>query len=66
MGPNVPPGLVSSLRRVNEHTLEMTDKFNGKITDTRQIDLSSDLKTLTMTIHVLGRSEPDILVFDRQ
>ena len=66
LGPNVPPGAVSSIRRVNERTLEMTDKINGKIMDTQQIELSSDLKTLTMTVHTVGRSEPNILVFERQ
>jgi len=66
LGPNAPRGSVSSLRRVNERALEMTDKINGKVLDTRQIELSSDVKTLTMTVHIVGRSEPNILVFDRQ
>jgi hypothetical protein len=65
-GPNVTAGSASTARRVNEDTLEMTDKLNGKITDTRQIKLSADRKTLTMTVHVPGRREPDILVFERQ
>jgi hypothetical protein len=66
LGPNVTPGSASSVRRVNDRTLEMTDKINGKIMDTRQIELSSDLKTLTMTVHGSGRSEPNTLVFERQ
>ena len=66
VGPNVAPGSASSVRRVNQNTLEMTDKINGKIADTRQIELSSDLKTLTITVHTAGRSEPNILVFERQ
>ena len=65
-GANVSPGSVSSARRVNEHSLERTDKVGGKIVDTRQIELSSDLKTLTMTVHNAGRRQPDILVFERQ
>jgi len=65
-GPNVMAGSASTARRVNEDTLEMSDKFNGKIMDTRQIQLSADRKTLTMTVHVPGRREPDILVFERQ
>jgi len=44
----------------------MTDEINGKIMDTQQIELSSDLKILTMTVHTVGRSEPNILVFDRE
>ena len=65
VGPNVAAGSASSVRRVNQNTLEMTDKTNGKIADTRQIKLSSDLKTLTVTVHTAGRSEPNILVFER-
>jgi hypothetical protein len=51
---------------VNERTLEMTDKIDGKVMDAQQIELSSDLKTLTLTVHTVGRSEPNILVFERQ
>jgi hypothetical protein len=65
-GPNVPAGSVSSGRRVNESALEITDKVNDKVTDTRQVELSSDLKTLTVTVHAEGRSKPNILVFDRE
>lgn len=65
-GPNVTTGSVSSGRRVNERTLEITDKINGKTTATEQIELSPDLKTLTMTVHTEGKSKPDILVFDRE
>src|SRR6266568_1061044 len=60
-------GSASSGRRVNERRLEITDKFKGKITGTRQIELSTDLKTLTMTVHLVGQSRPkSILVFDRE
>jgi hypothetical protein len=65
-GPNAGPGSSSSIRRVDEHTLEMTDKAGGKIVDTREIGISPDRKTLTMTVRVQGRSEPDVLVFDRE
>ena len=66
LGPNVAPGSASSVRRLNERTLEMTDKIDGKVMDAQQIELSSDLKTLTMTVHTVSRSEPNILVFERQ
>jgi hypothetical protein len=57
----------SSVRRLDEHTLEMTDKkSDGKVYDTQQFNLSSDLKALTVTIHTAGRDEPNILVFERQ
>jgi hypothetical protein len=61
------PGYASSGRRVNERSLEITDKFQGKITDTRQMELSTDLKTLTMAIRLAGESQPkNIYVFDRE
>lgn len=65
-GPKAPPGSASSGRRVDERTLEMTDKVNGKVMTTRQIKISADLKTLTMTVHPVGQHTPHILVFDRE
>ena len=65
-GPIVVPNSVSSGRRLNEHTLEMTDKIKDKVMDSRKIELSPDLKTLTMTIRPVGQNKPNILVFERQ
>jgi hypothetical protein len=65
-GQDIPPGSASSPRRVNERSLEVTDKIKGKITDTQQIFLSPDLKTLTMTVLLVGRSNPNVLVFERE
>jgi len=59
-------GATSSIRRVDERTLEITDKIKGKVMTTEEIRLSSDLKTLTMTVHIDGRSKPNVLVFERQ
>lgn len=67
MGANAAVIAASSVRRLDEHTLELTDKkSNGEIYDTQQIELSSDLKALIMTIRRAGRDEPNILVFERQ
>jgi hypothetical protein len=66
LGPHVLPGSASSGHRVNERSLEMTNKIQGKIKDTQQIQLSPDLNTLTMTVHPAGQSRPNILVFDRE
>ena len=63
----VDKGTASSGRRVNERTLEITYKSKGKITATRRIEISTDLKTLTMTEPLAGQSRPkSILVFDRE
>jgi hypothetical protein len=57
----------SSGRRLTQRSLEITDKFKGKITATRQIELSPDLKTLTMTTRLEGQNRPkSIFVFDRE
>jgi len=66
VGPNVPRGAASSGRRLSTHALEITDKINGSVVATKRIDLSSDLKTLTMTVHRPGHNKPNILVFDRE
>lgn len=65
-GPDVPAGSASSGRRLNEHALELTDKIAGKIMDTQQVELSPDLKTLTLTVRPADQSTPNILVFDRE
>jgi hypothetical protein len=59
-------GLAASARRVNESAIEVTDKINGKMTDTQEITVSEDGKTLTVTTHVPGRSVSNVQVFDRQ
>jgi hypothetical protein len=65
-GPNVRPGSAASGRRVDERTLELTDKIKDKVMDTRNVKLSPDLKTLTMTVQPVQQSKPNILVFDRE
>jgi hypothetical protein len=60
-------GSAYSGRRANQRSLEITEKFKGKITGTRQIELSEDLKTLTVTVHLVGQNRPQsILVYDRE
>ncbi len=59
-------GLTWSVRRVDERTLEITDRIEGKIMRTEHIELSPDLKTLTRTIRPIGQREPNIFVFERQ
>jgi len=65
-GAEVAPGSASSGHRVNDQTLEITDKINGRTTDTQRITLSPDLNTLTMTVQQAGHSKPDALVFNRE
>ncbi len=64
--PNAAGTAASSSRRVNAHAVEIIRKSKGKIAETRQITLSSDLKTLTMTVNSADKDEIDVFVFDRQ
>jgi len=55
-----------SARRLDARTVEILRKSGGKITLTRRLALSRDLKTLTMTVRIAGDGEPRIYVFERQ
>jgi hypothetical protein len=65
-GPNVPAGSVSSGRRVDAHTLEVTDKVQKDVVDTEQFKVSADGKTLTLTVHDKGQSKALTFIYDRQ
>jgi len=58
-------GRVSTLRHVDERTLVVTDKANGKAAVTEEFVLSADLKVLTMTVHAAALARPYVLVFQR-
>jgi hypothetical protein len=61
-GPDAPPASTFSGRRVNQHGVELTNK-----SQTILFEVSTDLKTLTMSVRQAGQSEPkNILVFDRE
>ncbi len=67
LSPNGDSGSAYAGRRVNERSLEITEKVKGKITGTREIELSADLKTLTVTVRLVGQARPQsILVYDRE
>jgi hypothetical protein len=63
--PNEESASSTSVRRVDERTLEMTNKSEGQVTETREIRVSPDGKRLTMTVHPAGRDHPRVMVFDR-
>src|ERR1041385_2642645 len=58
-------GSVTSGRRLGDHSIELTKKLKGKIIETREITVSPDLKTLTMTRHLVDQRLPITLIFDR-
>lgn len=57
--------LTSSARRLSSRHVEVVDKFRGKRVETREFELSPNLKELTITVET-GQSERNILVFERQ
>jgi hypothetical protein len=58
-------GASSSMRRIDERTLMITDRVSGNVSVTEEIGLSADLKTLTITVHFPGRDKPSVMVFER-
>jgi hypothetical protein len=67
VGPNAAVAATSSARRLDARTLELVDKgSNGKVYDTQKFELSSDLHTLSMIVQNATRTQPSILVFERQ
>jgi hypothetical protein len=67
VGPKAAIVATSAVRRLDARTLELMDKSsNGKVYDTQKLELSSDLNTLSMIVQSEGRTQPNILVFERQ
>jgi hypothetical protein len=64
--PNVKAKFAASMRRVDELTLVVSDKVNGKLAGTEEIKVSPDHNVLTMTIQTVGQTRPEIRVFDRE
>ena len=63
---NGTPAAQASMHRVDGRTLEITNRQDGKILQTKQFRLSSHNNILTLTVHVAGRDFPSVLVFERQ
>ena len=59
-------GMTASARRISVQAVEVTDKISGKLRDEVEIAVFPDGNVLTMTIHIPGRTEPDVQVFERQ
>lgn len=51
---------------MDDRNLVLTNKYNGKVTDTEKMELSPDLKTLTITTRATGSDKPSVMVFDRK
>lgn len=66
LGPQITPGSASSGKRIDEHTIQMTDKVHGKAMDTRELKVSEDGRTLTDKMYVTGEQKPVITVWQKQ
>jgi hypothetical protein len=64
-GPNVAPGSTSSGKRVDPHTLEVTDKVKGEVMDHTKFQVSQDGKTLMLTIRETGQPNALTIVYDK-
>jgi hypothetical protein len=64
-GPTVAPGSMSSGKRVDAHTLDVTDKVKGQVMDHTKFEVSQDGKTLTLTIREPGQPKALTIVYDK-
>lgn len=55
-GMRVPAGVTSSAVRPSARSPQVTDKLWGKVTQTEQAEVSSDLRMFTLTMHPVGQS----------
>jgi hypothetical protein len=56
---------MSSGKRVDAHTLDVTNKVKGEVTDHTKFELSPDGKTLTLTVHETGQPKAQTIVYDK-
>jgi hypothetical protein len=56
---------MSSGKRVDAHTLDVTDKVKGEVMDHTKFEVSQDGKTLTLTVHEVGQPKALTIVYDK-
>ena len=64
-GPEVAPGSMSSGKRVDAHTLDVTNKVKGEVMDHTKFEISQDGKTLTLTVNETGQPKALTIVYDK-
>ena len=65
-GPRAAKGMTVSGKKIDDRTMELTYKLNGKMTETDRWELSADGKTLTDTINYPGVDKQEVDVYERQ
>jgi hypothetical protein len=65
-GPTAEARYTSSGSRIDDETIERTDKVNGKTRSVQKMEVSADGKMLKITIHIPGRDKPNLMVLNRE
>jgi hypothetical protein len=65
-GPTVEEGSTSSGRRIDERTIETTERIKGKIVETAKATISADGRTHTIVVTEPGDPTPVVLVYERE
>jgi len=65
-GPRVAKGTAVSGKKVDDRTMELTYKLNGKTIETDHWQVSADGKTLTATLTYPGVDKQEVDVYDRE
>jgi hypothetical protein len=65
-GPTVADGSTSSGRRIDERTIETTEKAKGKVVETAKATISEDGRTQTLVVTEPDDKTPVVLVYERE
>jgi hypothetical protein len=65
-GPTVVEGSSSSGRRIDERTIETTERIKGKVIETVRATISADGRTHTIVITEPDDPTPLVLVYERE
>lgn len=65
-GPTVREGATTSGRRIDQRTIETTEKVKGKVIETAKATISADGNTQTILVTEPGGNAPVVLVYERQ
>jgi len=65
-GPTVPDGLTSSGRRIDQRTIETTERLNGKVREIATAKISEDGKIQTIVVVEPDDKTPVTLVYERE
>jgi|SRR5579884_75737 len=64
--PGVDEGMTLSGRRVSAQKMRFNESSGGRVEKTRLFELSRDRRSFRETVHVVGQTIPDVLVFERE